>query len=482
MLFNSLDFLFGLLPLTLWAHHRALRVDPRRAVLVLVVASMVYYGWWYWPYLALFLLSILVNYALGARIGDDARAAGSRRRLLQLGVVLNLGVLGFYKYLGWLGDSLAAVTGWEVHAPHPALPIGISFFTFQQIAWLVDARRGKARASSLLDYALFVSFFPQLIAGPIVHHDEMMPQFARGRPPDAHDRAVGATMFVAGLAKKVLVADPLVPYVSALFDGVHAGQTPGLWDAWVGLLAWHFQLYFDFSGYSDMALGLGRLFGIRLPVNFEAPYRATSMIDFWRRWHLTLTRFLRDYLYFSLGGNRSGGWRHLRNLFLTIWLAGIWHGAGWTFFLWGLQMGVYQVVNAWWSARGSAVPDTLLGRALGRASVWLCLIFSWPLFRGQTVADAVVIWRSMIGLDGAGRLRPWVWVGFACLAAFVLIVPTLQQWMRDHEPAEGWKPIDTVTWTWRWQPTIAWATAAALLFAATVPVLERANAFLYWNF
>jgi alginate O-acetyltransferase complex protein AlgI len=482
MLFNSLDFLFGLLPLTLWAHHKALQRSPRHAALVLVAASMLYYGWWYWPYLALFLASIVWNYKLGVGIADRSRSDAVRRRLLQLGVATNLGVLGFYKYLGWLADSLAAATGWDLPVPHPALPIGISFFTFQQIAWLVDARRDKAQDSGFVDYALFVSFFPQLIAGPIVHHHEMMPQFAEGKPPTSHDRAVGLTIFAVGLAKKVLIADPLVPYVSALFDSTHAGHAPGFWDAWMGIFAWHFQLYFDFSGYSDMAVGLGRLFGIKLPLNFEAPYRASSIIEFWRRWHLTLTRFLRDYLYFSLGGNRAGGWRHIRNLLLTIWLAGIWHGAGWTYFLWGLQMGIYQAINGWWSASGRSLPDTRGWRAAAIAVTWLCLMLSWPLFRGQTVGDAFVILQGMFGLAGAGQLKPWVWLVFVLLTAFVSVVPTVQQWMREHAPAHDWRPIDTITWPWTWQPTPRWATATALLLVLSIPMLERANAFLYWNF
>jgi D-alanyl-lipoteichoic acid acyltransferase DltB (MBOAT superfamily) len=487
MLFNSYDFIFGLLPLTLVAHHYAIDRGPRASTRVLVVASMVFYGWWYWPYLGLFLASILFNFMVGNRIGDGERTPEARDRALKFGITANLLTLGFFKYLAWLVNSATGLIGLGDVLPVLSLPVGISFFTFQQIAWLVDTRKQSAQRDNIWDYALFVSFFPQLIAGPIVHHGEIMPQLAANRRPDWNDRAVGFTMFSVGLAKKLLIADALAPFVEALYGKVHAGALdPTVFEAWQGLLAWHFQLYFDFSGYSDMALGLGRMFGVKLPVNFEAPYRATSMLDFWRRWHLTLTRFLRDYLYVPLGGNKVGGTRYLRNLFLTIFLAGIWHGAGWTYLLWGLQMGVYQVINAWWVQRGKSLPSTLLGTFVGRVSVWLCLLFSWPLFRGQTVADAGLILQATVGANGAGlgQPKPWLWSAFALCTAIVTLLPTLQQVMREQDPAWAWRPIDTHTGgpRWAWKPTLGWAVVTGLLFAASIPVMDRANAFLYWNF
>jgi len=487
MLFNSYDFIFGLLPLTLLAHHWALGKSPLAAARVLVVTSLIFYGWWYWPYLLLLIASILVNFKLGVMVADPARSDLVRRRLLQAGIVANLSVLAWFKYLGWIGDSLGGLIGVDLHAPHYDLPIGVSFYTFTQIAWLVDARRGISHEKDLTNYSLFVSFFPHLIAGPIVHHGELMPQFEVGKQPTWTDRSLGLTFFAVGLAKKLLIADQLVPFVDGMFGRVHTGAlNPTFFDAWHGILAWHFQLYFDFSGYSDMAIGLALLFGIRLPINFEAPYRCSSIIDFWRRWHLTLTRFLRDYLYVPLGGNKVSEPRYLLNQFLTIFIAGIWHGAGWTYLLWGAQMGIYQVINAWWLQRGWGFADTRLSRAIWIPLTWLLLTFSWPLFRGQSAADAWVIVKAMAGFGtaGVGAAKPWLWAAFAVCTAIVWFVPTIQQWTRNYEPAFGWRPVDKATWApeWEWRPTLGWAAVIGGLLVLTIPVLDRANAFLYWNF
>jgi alginate O-acetyltransferase complex protein AlgI len=487
MLFNSYDFIFAFLPLILWAHAWALRRrGPRAAGTVLAIASLVSYGWWYAPYLLVLLASIVINFWLGVRLGDETRPDAERHRVLQLGLALNLGTLGFFKYLGWGVETVEGLLGVAIPFPEIALPIGISFYTFQQVAYLVDARRGKCREHDFVDYVLFVTFFPQLIAGPIVHHGEMLPQFREGRAPSDTDRAVGLTFFGVGLAKKVLIADFMAPYVDTAFGRAAAGQDVSSAMAWQGIFAYQFQLYFDFSGYSDMAIGLGRLFGIKLPANFDAPYRCTSMSEFWRRWHLTLSRFLREYLYIPLGGNRLGDERRRLNMFLTLFLAGVWHGAGWTFVLWAIQMSGYVYLHDHWRHRTGGLPENAIGTAIGRTVSWLCMMFSWPLFRCETVDGAVVLLKGMVftGDAGIGKLQGPIVVAFVGLTIWTQVAPTTQQWLRNYEPVHGFKPIDGLTLSdrWSWAPTRGWAAALALLFILCIPVLDRADAFLYWAF
>ena len=345
MLFNSYTFLLAFLPVALVGFALLRRHGMARASIAwLVLASFVFYGWWNPVYVALLALTIIVNFS--------RRNARQSKPLLYLGVAFNLGLLGYYKYLGFFASIADAVAGTGFGAIQVALPLAISFFTFQQIAYLVDAERGLAAEPDFLNYCLFVTFFPQLIAGPIVHHGEMMGQFretAKRRLKDI-DIAVGLTLLAAGLFKKVVVADNLAYYASPVFHAADAGQALGFARAWAGTLAYSLQIYFDFSGYSDMAVGMARLFGIRLPVNFFSPYRAGNIIEFWRRWHMTLSRFLRDYLYLSLGGNRKGPARRYLNLLATMVLGGLWHGAGWTFVAWGLLHGLYLAANHLWRA------------------------------------------------------------------------------------------------------------------------------------
>ncbi|MCG8440709.1 MAG: MBOAT family protein, partial [Caulobacterales bacterium] len=333
MLFSSIGFLAGFLPAAValvWAGARL--AGPRGASVALLGCSLVFYGWAHPPYLALITASIGANYLLGRAIGRT----GSRG-LVALGVALNLAALGWFKYAGLFASALADLAALDITLDGVVLPLAISFFTFQQIAYLVDARTRGTGRTGFLDYALFVAFFPQLIAGPIVHHRDVVPQFAG--PGFARfersDVAFGLALFSIGLAKKVLIADGLAPLADGAFAASAAGEPLASADAWAGVLAYSFQIYFDFSGYSDMALGLARIFGVRLPMNFNSPYKARSIVEFWRRWHITLSRFLRDYLYIPLGGNRRGGLARYRNLFIVMLLGGLWHGAAWTFVVWG---------------------------------------------------------------------------------------------------------------------------------------------------
>jgi alginate O-acetyltransferase complex protein AlgI len=346
MLFNSFGFLFMYLPVVLAGHLALARWSPRWTAAWLALASLFFYGYWDARYLPLLMASIIFNFWTARRM---TASTAHRKRWLVFALAANLALLGYYKYANFL-----LWQDWAI-----VLPVGISFFTFTQIAFLVDCYRASAGEYRLVHYILFVSYFPHLIAGPVLHHKEMMPQFDRQPQPDTADFAVGLSIFVVGLAKKVLLADPISVLVGPVFT---LGAQPQLVEAWIGALAYSFQLYFDFSGYSDMAIGLSRMLGVKLPLNFNSPYRAANISEFWRRWHMTLSRFLRDYLYVPLGGNRDGARRRYRNLMLTMLLGGLWHGAGWTFVVWGGLHGVYLVLHHGWQARGGKIGATVVGQ------------------------------------------------------------------------------------------------------------------------
>src|SRR3990167_464275 len=396
MLFNSYVFIFSFLPLTLAGFFLLGRVKPLLAAAWLTAASLFFYGWWNPLYIWLLAASILFNYACGiaiARTGARGKRAGQKRWLI-FAVTANLAVLAYYKYANFFLASISHFSGAALSFGEIVLPLGISFFTFTQIAFLADTYYGKAREYNFVHYSLFVTYFPHLIAGPVLHHAEMMPQF--GLPAtyrfSFENTAVGVTIFVIGLFKKVMIADEVGAYARPVFDAAAAGTELTLLEAWCGALAYTFQLYFDFSGYSDMAIGLSRLFGVVLPLNFHSPYKAVNIIDFWRRWHMTLSRFLRDYLYVPLGGNRRGKPRRSLNLMATMLLGGLWHGAGWTFVIWGGLHGLYLVVNHGWHTVRRKLgqdPDRPLSRPAPLASVlltFLAVAAAWVVFRADDPA------------------------------------------------------------------------------------------------
>jgi len=355
MLFNSYSFIFVYLPLVLlgaaWLGWKL----PKLVVPWLGMASLAFYGVWNVRFVSLLLASIVFNYAAASLISRYRTDAPARsRRVLTAAVAADLILLGYYKYANFFIATVNEATGSSLQALDLILPLGISFFTFTQIAFLVDAYRGVARERSFQRYLLFVTYFPHLIAGPVLHHQQVMPQFNEEnlRRLRLTNFTLGVTIFIVGLAKKVLVADALAEYASPIFNASRDGAMLGLVESWIGALAYTFQLYFDFSGYSDMAIGISLMLNVQLPLNFNSPYKATSIIDFWRRWHMTLSAFLRDYLYVPLGGSRRGRPRRYLNLLITMLLGGFWHGAGWTFIVWGALHGAYLLVNHAWRRAG----------------------------------------------------------------------------------------------------------------------------------
>ncbi len=489
MLFNSYIFIFLFLPVTLLGFHLlGGRSQPRLTMLWLVTASLFFYGWWNPSYLVLIIGSMLFNYATGSLLRRHRR-----RGLLALGVGGNLALLGYYKYANFFVDNLNALAGSDLHLESVILPLAISFFTFQQIAYLVDTFRGKTEQHTFLHYALFVTFFPQLIAGPIVHHREMLPQFLRGflSRLKAEHLAIGFTIFVLGLFKKTVLADSVALHATPVFNAAEAGATISFLEAWSGALAYTLQLYFDFSGYSDMAIGLARMFGLRLPLNFNSPYKATSIIDFWRRWHITLSRFLRDYLYIPLGGSRRGELRRNANLLITMLLGGLWHGAGWTFVLWGGLHGLYLLINHGWR---KLCPYPRVGRVhslLGWGLTMLAVVVSWVPFRAGSLDGA---FRMLTGMAGMSTFSPSItllreisealpWI--ILLIIIVLFLPNTQQIMRNYNPAFETYRGEIYSLRYRyleWKPRRDFAIFFAFLFFVSLLCLARPSEFLYFQF
>ena len=516
MLFNSVVFIFGFFPVVVFVFFRLARSNHLLAAGWLVFASLFFYGWWNPRYVLLLLASVAFNYASGFCLGRLTRTGTSApsRLVLAVAVSANLALLGYYKYANFFLQISADLSGHALDASHILLPLGISFFTFTQIAFLVDVYRGFAREYSFVHYCLFVTYFPHLIAGPVLHHKEMMPQFQQAQTYsiDWENVAVGLTIFAIGLFKKTVIADGIAPFATPLFAS--PGQ-PDLFAAWGGALAYTFQLYFDFSGYSDMAIGLSRVFGIKLPLNFDSPYKAVNIIEFWRRWHMTLSRFLRDYLYFSLGGNRKGPVRRQVNLIATMLLGGLWHGAGWTFVAWGGLHGMYLVANHTWRALRQRLgqdleKSTLWGRMSARLVTLVVVIVGWVFFRAASFADAIAILRGMSGMNGVavpavfaaqfpwmrGALEPWgvtfalggtarfvlqyAWI--TALLPLTLFAPNTQEILGRFQPALAFHGSSFSATRFAWRPSPGWATVASLIVAGGLLSLSRVSEFLYYQF
>ncbi len=541
MLFNSLPFLFLFLPITLLGFHLLGRYGRRPVIAWLGVASVVFYARWNQHFVFFLLGSILVNYCVAFLIGRAPEDSRARKRLLFAGVAANLAALFYFKYL-FKTMLLLLHLGLRGVEPHAVLlPLGISFFTFTQISYLVDLAQGQAERQDFLSYLLFVTFFPHLIAGPILHHKEMMPQFGKVVPPEdeaknldqaltpvppsrrfalkAPDVSLGMTWFLMGLAKKVLIADQLSGVADAAF---HSAGTLTAFSAYTGVIVYSMQLYFDFSGYSDMALGLARMFSIRFPLNFDSPYKATSVTEYWQRWHMTLTRYITLYLYnpllLAVQRRRMAGGKKISRKALatpagftsmvayptiaTMLLTGLWHGAGVQFLVFGLIHGVYLTANqAWRHFRQrihnapAPVPPTGLLRLLQMAGVYLQVTFALIFFRSTSMHAALALLRDMTGAHGLGSFGS-VLEGSLAFALFPVVwfMPNTQQILGQetatesplpgpaapttiaHEQAPTWFP------QLRWHPNVGWGLFMAALFFAILVKLDEKATFLYFQF
>lgn len=489
MHFNSIMFMFVFMPVVLSTFWLVRRHSVVASSAWLTVASLTFY--WLGGLLGLnvnvllLLASITFNFLVGFAI---FRLPTRSKPILVFGIVVDLLVLAYFKYVGFFLDEIFGPSGIAktIDVPQSVvdLPIGISFYTFTQVAYLVDTYRRKAKEQHPLNYTLFVAWFPHLIAGPILHHKEMMPQFGDTSERKKLDLlAVGITVFAMGLVKKVLLADPIALRASPVFAAFDAGHSLTMSEAWVGALAYTLQIYFDFSGYCDMAVGISFMFGVRLPINFYSPYKATSIIDFWRRWHMTLSRFLRDYLYIPLGGNRKGPVRRWLNLMLTMVLGGLWHGAGWTFLIWGGLHGAYLAINHAYRSGGGKMP-----LPIAWAATFLAVVVGWVFFRAETLDGAVGMLHSMAGLGELGEFDSRGFRHIAGLLLVVIMLPNVYQIMARWQPALLPTDIETAIGDGvRFPPklnflsgALAGAAVAIVVFVITRQVVP--SEFLYFQF
>lgn len=510
MLFNSYQFLFLFFPISALGFFVIARKSHGLAAGWLACASLVFYGWWSLNYIPLLLSSIAFNYWAGWKISHSGQPL--RKRWLIFSLTANLALLGYFKYADFFIASVNAAANVEWPLLKIVLPIGISFFTFTQIAFLVDTYQGKVQEYRFVNYVLFVTYFPHLVAGPVLHHREMMPQFddPANYRFSAKNLAIGTAIFAIGLAKKVLIADNLAPHASFVFD---RADSLSFLTVWGGVLAYAFQLYFDFSGYSDMAIGLSRMFGIKLPLNFNSPYKAKNIIEFWRRWHITLSRFLRDYLYVPLGGNRKGPVRRYANLMATMVLGGLWHGAGWNFIIWGGLHGAYLMVNHAWiafSARIGIQSQTRAWKFFGITLTFLAVCFAWVFFRASDPDRAMQLVYGMAGVygisipesigaylgngkeilealgatfylgGGTQFVQTYVWVLFAGMIAFLM--PNTQEIMGRFAPAFDYQPEKEILRQLIWRPDRKWACYIGILVLLSLLSLSRPTEFLYFQF
>ncbi|WAL61062.1 MBOAT family O-acyltransferase [Thermocoleostomius sinensis] len=533
MLFNSVEFIVWFLPATLLLFFQIGRFGYYRlAIAWLFAASLIFYSWWNPINLIVLIGSILFNFAIGAGLSRSPLHSSLKQAGLALGIGSNLALIGYFKYASFLAETTNAVLQTNFYLGEIILPLGISFFTFQQIAYLIDSYRGEVTSSyTLLDYCLFVAFFPQLIAGPLLHHKEIISQFTNKSifQIQPNNFAIGLTIFAIGLFKKIVFADTVAVYANQTFATVADGELLTLIEAWIGALSYSLQLYFDFSGYSDMAIGLGKLFNLQLQINFNSPYKATSIIDFWRRWHITLSNYLRDYLYIPLGGSRKGNVRRYINLMITMVLCGLWHGAGWTFIIWGGLQGVYLLINHRWRSLQPTELETALQHPLWRhTSHWLitfvAVVVGWVIFRAPNLNIAVEMLKSMacfngislpesfqsdllqtLGfqfegwlpnlsieieqLDDVNEVEPaMIFTVLAIQFIVVRFLPNTQQWMNyDASISEQVSNISIFFQqqfqkTWHWQPTQFWAIVTALMTATALLNLAKVSEFLYFEF
>jgi D-alanyl-lipoteichoic acid acyltransferase DltB (MBOAT superfamily) len=478
LLFNDPVFLFLFLPVVLIGYYIACSYRLQRvAIWWLLVASVAFYVYDdVGRLMPLIAGSIALNHVAGTLLRRKRSAV-----ILAAGVGANLVLLGYFKYAQFFAENVAALAGRGAPTLAIVLPIGISFYTFTQIAFVVDVYRGHAGRYRLSDYALFVTIFPHLVAGPILRHNETVPQFERAGDGtvDPALMASGWAWFALGLGKKVLFADSLAPYADALFSAADRGAVLSSPEAWLGTLAYSLQLYFDFSGYSDMAIGLALMIGFAFPLNFNSPYKAASLIDFWRRWHMTLSSFLRDYLYIPLGGNRRGELRRYVNLMVTMVLGGLWHGASWNFILWGAMHGAGLALNyAWRAAAGRW--GVIVHSPLGRIVTMAFVVLAWVPFRAESIPSAMRVWDAMIAfrtggsLFPAGDMAPYAWVGLLGLIA--LAAPNTQEILGKAAERSPWRGFE-------WRPSLPWAVAVGVVFGLAISrTLSQPTTFLYFRF
>ena len=521
MLFNSYSFIFVFLPIVWVAFFIIGRIRIQFAAAWFTVASLLFYAWWNWKFLFLLIISIVFNFlmshALAREVGVEIKQDFEWRIYFAVG--FNLLLLFYFKYINFLIIVGNQMLGLDTHLLDIVLPIGISFYTFTQLTYLVDVYAGYPKEKNFIHYVLFVTYFPHLIAGPILHHKEMMPQFhnSANYQPKVQAIAVGLTVFMLGLFKKTVLADSVGSFADISFSAAQLHPIT-LLEAWGGALAYTMQIYFDFSAYTDMAIGISCAFNIKLPVNFESPYKSTSIIEFWRRWHITLSRFLRDYLYIPLGGNRNGIVKRYGNLLLTMLLGGLWHGAGLTFLVWGILHGIYLIVNHNWRAlcRSWKGQSSFITRVASWLLTFLAVVVAWVFFRADSLTTAITILKAMAGMSDIVLPVGWahvlssdapIWdtlhISFGEMSAFgdtkqllqigflmfiALALPNVRQiFGRENivlvDAKTNFTQNQSHSFSFlQWRPNFLWGSFVLILFLFSLAKMTNVSQFLYFQF
>jgi len=483
MVFNSYSFIFIFTPIVVSGFYFLARKNNQWAIVWLVLASWCFYGSWDYRYLPILLSSIFINYLACKWILANNQAKHSWRLIVSIS--FNLILLGFFKYVNFFIVSINDVSGNNLSLLNILLPVGISYFTFSQIAVLVDAYHGKIQAIKFTQYCLFASYFPYIVAGPILRHQELLPQFADTKRYriSAENFAIGISIFVFGLGKKLLIADNLGSTVWPLL----AADNPKFLHAWLGMLAYTLRLYFDFSGYSDMAIGVSRVFGFKIPINFNSPYKATSVSDFWQRWHISLSQFLKNYLYISLGGNRKGQLVRYRNLMLTMLLGGLWHGANWTFVIWGGLHGLYLCIQHGWKTlqKNRDQKPSAASAVAGRVLTFVAVMVAWVFFRAPDMASAFAVLAGMAGGNGISMITSLDMQAYGILIVSAVIafwLPNTNELFLSDDNKET-KSVSSVSlFRGDWSPNLRWGLAVGLIFALCVLSIDQAKGFIYAQF
>jgi D-alanyl-lipoteichoic acid acyltransferase DltB (MBOAT superfamily) len=483
MVFHSYPFIFIFLPVVVAGFYLLARNGNRLPFTWLTLASLCFYGSWDYRYLPILLASISINYLACRWLLATSQAKQPWR--LAVSLSFNLTLLGFFKYVNFFITTINDVSGSHLSLLNILLPIGVSFFTFTQIAVLVDAYHGRIERMTFADYCLFASFFPSIVSGPILRHQELLPQFAPTRDfrLNPENIAIGISIFAFGLAKKLLIADTLGATTWPLL----AADNPKFLHAWLGMLAYTMRLYFDFSGYSDMAIGVSRLFGLRIPINFHSPYKAVSVSDFWQRWHISLSQFLRNYLYIPLGGNRQGQLMRYRNLMLTMLLGGLWHGANWTFVVWGGLHGLYLCLQHGWRSlmKDRDRQPSALSTVAGRVLTFVAVMVAWVFFRASDMKSAVAVLTGMAGLNGISGITALDWQAYGILLASTIIAFWLPNTNELFLAGDGKKTEDGTAssiFPSLWSPNLSWGIAIGCIFALSFLSMYKAKDFIYAQF
>lgn len=468
MLFNSYNFLLCFLPIVWLGFAALLKQHSKYIATYLLIASLVFYGFWDLKNFYVLLPSVIFNYFIGSQI-----AKKQNKLLFTFAICVNILALIYYKYFYFLLSIFGVITATSSEIN---LPLGISFFTFTQITYLADIYKKKTTSANFTSYSLFVNYFPHLIAGPLIHHKDMISQFKWNKEATKNNQfyVIGLGFLVFGIFKKVVIADRLAMIADPTFLSV---SNLSLVDAWKGILAYTFQLYFDFSGYSDMAIGISKLFHINMPANFNSPYKSTSIIDFWRKWHMTLSSFLKDYIYIPLGGSKHGDFKKLRNVLIVMLVCGIWHGSGYTFLVWGLWHGFFLILNHAWRiwAPTTFKNDNFLWNSIGWASTFLIVVIGWVFFKSPSLSIASQLLSKMF----FGNLNSFAfdktWVTITAAFAFSVLGPNTQEIFEQESEKNSSR------W-FLWKPNFFWAIILACMLSFAIARIQPMSPFLYWQF